>query len=76
MKLITRARLALLACLAFLGTAALAQVPQVPEIAARSYLLLDVTANQLLAAKDIDSAVEPASLTKLMSAYARLAHVH
>ena len=69
MKLITRARLALLACLAFLGTAALAQVPQVPEIAARSYLLLDVTANQLLAAKDIDSAVEPASLTKLMSAY-------
>jgi D-alanyl-D-alanine carboxypeptidase (penicillin-binding protein 5/6) len=32
-----------------------AQVPQAPEIAARSYLLLDVTANQILAAKDIDS---------------------
>ena len=46
-----------------------AQMPQVPEIAARSYLLLDVTANQLLAEKDIDSPVEPASLTKLMSAY-------
>ena len=46
-----------------------AQAPQVPEIAARSYLLLDVTANQILAAKDIDSPVEPASLTKLMTEY-------
>ena len=46
-----------------------AQVPQPPEIAARSYLLLDVTANQVLATKDADSPVEPASLTKLMSAY-------
>ena len=46
-----------------------AQTPQPPEIAARSYLLLDVTANQILAAKDIDSPLEPASLTKLMTAY-------
>ena len=46
-----------------------AQVPAVPEVAARSYLLLDVTANQILAQKDIDTPVEPASLTKLMSAY-------
>lgn len=46
-----------------------AQMPQAPEIAARSYLLLDVTANQLLAEKDIDIPVEPASLTKLMTAY-------
>ena len=46
-----------------------AQVPAAPEVAARSYLLLDVTANQLLVQKDIDSPVEPASLTKLMSAY-------
>ena len=49
--------------------AAQAQTPQEPEIAARSYLLLDVTANQILAAKDIDSPVEPASLTKLMTEY-------
>ena len=48
---------------------AAAQVPAPPEVAARSYLLLDVTANQMLAQKDIDSPVEPASLTKLMSAY-------
>lgn len=46
-----------------------AQKPQMPEIAARSYLLLDVTADQLLAGKDIDAPVEPASLTKLMTAY-------
>jgi D-alanyl-D-alanine carboxypeptidase (penicillin-binding protein 5/6) len=55
--------------LALLCFAAAAQVPQPPEIAARSYLLLDVTANQMLAAKDIDSPVEPASLTKLMTQY-------
>ncbi|MEO7105349.1 MAG: D-alanyl-D-alanine carboxypeptidase family protein [Rhodoferax sp.] len=54
---------------AFLCFSAAAQTPQPPEIAARSYLLLDVTANQMLASKDIDMPVEPASLTKLMSAY-------
>ena len=48
---------------------AAAQVPTPPEVAARSYLLLDITANQMLAQKDIDSPVEQASLTKLMSAY-------
>ncbi len=49
--------------------AACAQTPQPPEIAARSHLLIDVTAHQILASKDIDSPMEPASLTKLMSAY-------
>jgi len=49
--------------------AAQAQAPQAPEIAARAYLLLDVSSNQILAAKDIDSPVEPASLTKLMTEY-------
>ncbi|WP_048438440.1 D-alanyl-D-alanine carboxypeptidase family protein [Caenimonas sp. SL110] len=48
---------------------AFAQAPQPPEIAARSYLLIDVTANQELASRDADTPVEPASLTKLMSAY-------
>jgi D-alanyl-D-alanine carboxypeptidase (penicillin-binding protein 5/6) len=46
-----------------------AQTPQAPEVAARAYLLLDVSANQILASKDMDMPVEPASLTKLMSAY-------
>ena len=59
-----------LACAALLApTLVLAQVPQPPEIAARNYMLVDVTAGQVLAAKDIDAQIEPASLTKLMSAY-------
>ena len=45
------------------------QMPQPPEIAARTYMLVDATANQILAAKDIDAPVEQASLTKLMTAY-------
>nr|WP_208299970.1 D-alanyl-D-alanine carboxypeptidase family protein [Aquabacterium sp. A08] len=48
---------------------AAAQTPAPPEIAARAYLLYDVTTQQVLAAKDPDMAVEPASLTKLMTAY-------
>jgi D-alanyl-D-alanine carboxypeptidase (penicillin-binding protein 5/6) len=46
-----------------------AQVPQPPEIAARSYLLVDLTAQQVLAELDADKQIEPASLTKLMTAY-------
>ena len=46
-----------------------AQAPQPPEVAAKAYLLMDVTAGQILAAKDADEPVEPASLTKLMTAY-------
>jgi D-alanyl-D-alanine carboxypeptidase (penicillin-binding protein 5/6) len=55
-------------CLVFSGVAP-AQMPQPPELAAKAYLLMDVTANQVLAAKDPDMTVEPASLTKLMTAY-------
>lgn len=43
--------------------------PQPPEIEARAYLLIDTTANQVLASKNADQPVEPASLTKLMTAY-------
>src|SRR5688572_28694183 len=67
MKKITQALAA--SIIALLCFAAAAQTPQPPEIAARSYLVLDVTANQMLGARDIDVPVEPASLTKLMSAY-------
>jgi serine-type D-Ala-D-Ala carboxypeptidase (penicillin-binding protein 5/6) len=65
----------LLFCLAFTISCAVApfsahaQPPNPPEIAAKAYLLMDVTSGQVLAAKDPDMAVEPASLTKLMSAY-------
>ena len=46
-----------------------AQTPQAPDIAARAYLLIDISASQVLAEKAADTAVEPASLTKLMTAY-------
>jgi len=40
-----------------------------PEIAARSYLLLDMSANRVLSERDADTPNDPASLTKLMTAY-------
>jgi D-alanyl-D-alanine carboxypeptidase (penicillin-binding protein 5/6) len=58
-----------LAITAALSLSVAARALPPPEIAARSFLLLDVTANQMLAEKDIDMPVEPASLTKLMTAY-------
>jgi D-alanyl-D-alanine carboxypeptidase (penicillin-binding protein 5/6) len=46
-----------------------AQRPQPPEIAARQYILIDLASNQVLAERDADAQAEPASLTKLMTAY-------
>jgi D-alanyl-D-alanine carboxypeptidase (penicillin-binding protein 5/6) len=68
-KLLTVLRRLMAAPLCLVALTAAAQAPQPPEVAARTYLLVDVTANQILAAKDIDVPVEPASLTKLMTAY-------
>jgi D-alanyl-D-alanine carboxypeptidase (penicillin-binding protein 5/6) len=44
-------------------------MPQAPEVAAKAYLLMDVTSGQVLASLSPDQSVEPASLTKLMTAY-------
>lgn len=44
-------------------------LPQPPMIAAKAYILLDVTSGQVLASANPDMQVEPASLTKLMTAY-------
>ena len=60
------AALALL--LAVLGAASAQPIPA-PAIAAQSYLLLDVTTGQVLAADNADERRDPASLTKLMTAY-------
>lgn len=46
-----------------------AQMPQPPDVAAKAYLLMDVTSGQVLASLNPDQSVEPASLTKLMTAY-------
>ena len=52
-----------------LAGSAAAQTPQPPEIAARQYLLVDLASNQVLAEREADAQADPASLTKLMTAY-------
>jgi D-alanyl-D-alanine carboxypeptidase (penicillin-binding protein 5/6) len=42
---------------------------QVPALSAKSYLLVDFQSRQILASRNPDERVEPASLTKLMTAY-------
>lgn len=62
---------ALLAGSLLLGTGivpAAAQVPA-PDVAARSWLLMDMTTHTVLYSQLPDERVEPASLTKLMTAY-------
>ena len=44
-------------------------VPAPPQIAAKNYILVDFNSGRLLAEKDADAQVEPASITKLMTAY-------
>ena len=51
------------------ATLAAAQAPQPPEVAAKSYLVLDLTTDQTLAERNADASIDPASLTKLMTAY-------
>ncbi len=51
------------------AAAAGAQAPQPPEVAAKSFVVLDLTTRQTLAERDADAAADPASLTKLMTAY-------
>lgn len=66
MNLLSRFLLATAACLSL---SVAAQTPQPPEIAARHYLLLDLSSGQLLAEREADVQADPASLTKLMTAY-------
>ncbi len=45
------------------------QWPSPPKLAARSWILVDATTGQILAASNADRVIAPASLTKLMTAY-------
>lgn len=55
--------------LAFTQAKAQSQAVPSPVLAAKAWLLLDNGSGQILAAKDEDTRIEPASLTKLMTAY-------
>lgn len=46
----------------------LASVPA-PALGATAWLSMDLTSGQIIAAQNLDAAVEPASLTKIMAAY-------
>ena len=60
----------LLVCvLVALPLAAAAQNPPPPQLVGRAWVLADVSSGQILVAEKPDERVEPASLTKLMTAY-------
>lgn len=69
-KLYHRSLIALLALLAVsAASAAPTLVPAAPAIDARSFFLADFHSGYVIAEHDADKRIEPASLTKLMTAY-------
>ena len=60
----------LLVFFASLAPAAGDVAPAPPQVAASGFLLMDMDSSALLAAESIDQRLEPASLTKIMTAYA------
>jgi D-alanyl-D-alanine carboxypeptidase (penicillin-binding protein 5/6) len=63
-----RRLIAVLLCTVSIGVFA-QSAPQPPVVAAKSYALYDFQANQMIIAHNADERVEPASITKLMTAY-------
>jgi D-alanyl-D-alanine carboxypeptidase (penicillin-binding protein 5/6) len=63
-----RALFLALASLCFAGIT-YAQALQPPQVAGRAFVVTDLSSGQVLAAEKADERVEPASLTKLMTAY-------
>ncbi len=45
------------------------QIPAPPELPAKAYILIDANSGRVLAEKNADQRLEPASLTKIMAAY-------
>jgi serine-type D-Ala-D-Ala carboxypeptidase (penicillin-binding protein 5/6) len=69
-------RLFSLALAVLFAGAVFAQAPQPPEVAAKHFLVLDMTSNQTLAEREADTSADPASLTKLMSLYVVFTAIH
>jgi len=44
-------------------------IPAAPELAAKAYILIDANSGRVLAERNADDRLEPASLTKIMTAY-------
>lgn len=56
-------------------SAAVAQTLPPPTIAAKAWLLLDATSGQVIASQEPNTRIEPASLTKIMTAYLTFAAI-
>ena len=70
--MITRSRLALLVLPFFVlvpGARSAVPVPKPPNVNARGYILIDNASGRVLADLNADQRMEPASITKLMTAY-------
>ena len=63
--------LSVIAVLVFSASIAAASVPipAAPKVAAKNYILIDANSGSVLAEKEADVQVEPASITKMMTAY-------
>jgi D-alanyl-D-alanine carboxypeptidase (penicillin-binding protein 5/6) len=64
-----------LLCLSTLSFAADLPIAPPPQLAAKAWLLMDANSGQVLVEKEADRRIEPASLTKLMSAYLSFAAI-
>jgi len=60
----------------FFCAAAHAAVPQPPSVVGRSWVVGDFSSGQILASQRADERIEPASLTKLMTAYVVFQALH
>lgn len=69
MKIIQLLIMNLCLCLSAVSYSQVAGTPKAPSIDANSYILMDFNSGTLLAEFDIDKQVEPASITKMMTAY-------
>ena len=64
-----RFSLALFLAFSIFGAQAATIVPSPPQIAAKAYLLVDANSGEILAEKNADMPLPPASLTKMMTSY-------
>ncbi|MFA5171191.1 MAG: D-alanyl-D-alanine carboxypeptidase family protein [Sulfuriferula sp.] len=64
-----------LLCLSSLSFAVDLPTAPPPELAAKAWLLMDANSGQVLVEKEADRRIEPASLTKLMTAYLSFAAI-
>ncbi len=74
MKILKDTPISLLTVFSFLvlfasAAGAAVPIPAPPQVSAKNFILVDANSGRVLAEKDADAQVEPASITKLMTSY-------